>query len=273
MNVTQPMYQKPGLVADGGDDSGVSMSHGRDAKPGGQIEIAIAIHVEDIGPQRLLPDNGGAVGSHRVDTRGLVAGRPAGQPTRSGTRGWAENAGEQIATPKLCHGLDLSSTGKRSREGDLVGIFDIPTHRHAERQTRDPDLVLFEESSQVEGCGLSLHVRVGGQDDLFKPVETLEKPSHPDLVGADSSLWRQRSHEDVIPTMELARSFYGLDVVGLLHYTDLCGIALWVGAKGTGLDVRDGVADRAVKELVFDLEHRRGQDLGISTGDLQQMVS
>jgi len=243
MDVTQPVHEKSALLADGSDHSGVAMTHRGDPEPCGQVQIAIVVHVEDIGAQGLAPDKGVAVGSNRIDTRGLVAGRSTGQSTRSWTRGWTENTGEQIAAPKLGHESDLSPTGKGPGEGDLVGVFDIPTHRHAERQTSDQDLVLFEESCQIKSCSLSFDVRVGGQDDLLDPIETFEKSCHPDLIGADPALWRQRSHQYVIPAMKLARSFDGLDVVGLLDYTNLCGVPLRVGTKTTGLDVCDGVAD------------------------------
>lgn len=78
MDITQPMHQQPALLANGGDDRGVSMPHRRDPEPSRQIQIAIAIHIEDIGAQGLLPDKSVAVGANRVDTWGLVAGRPAG---------------------------------------------------------------------------------------------------------------------------------------------------------------------------------------------------
>jgi hypothetical protein len=77
----------------------------------------------------------------------------------------------------------------------------------------------------------------------------------------------------VIPTTELTRSFDGLDIVRLFHNTDNGLVTLRVSAELARFYIGDGVADRTMKELVLDLEHRRSQGAGVGSGDLQQMMS
>jgi hypothetical protein len=99
MDIRQAVKETTGLVADCGNHRLVSMTHRRDPEPGGQIHEAVAVHIEDIGSECFLPDEGGAVGSEGVDAGGLTLARLAGQSTRSGTGRRAENARSLIAAP------------------------------------------------------------------------------------------------------------------------------------------------------------------------------
>lgn len=188
MDVSQAVNQPAGLLANGCDHRVMSMTDRGDAESCCQVHKAVAIDVEDVGAPCLLPGKRGAVGANRIDSWGLSMSRFARQSTRSGTRRRTENAGGKVAATERGHGSELSPSGERPGEGDLIGVFDVATHRHAESQPGHSDLVLFEESSQVKGCGLTLDIRVGGQDDLFDTVEPTQESSHPDLVGTDSPL-------------------------------------------------------------------------------------
>lgn len=55
------------------------MAHGRDAETGGQVEKAVAIHVENIGAQRLFPNQGVFTRAEGIDPGGLVVAEIATQ--------------------------------------------------------------------------------------------------------------------------------------------------------------------------------------------------
>ena len=57
MNVAHRMQELPGLLADGGDDAGVGVADGGDAEGGGEVNVAVAVGVPDVGAGGALPED------------------------------------------------------------------------------------------------------------------------------------------------------------------------------------------------------------------------
>jgi hypothetical protein len=70
--VAEAVNEPRGLPANRGHDQGVSMAHRGDSEPGCQVEVSVAIHVEHIGAQSLLPDQSIFTQAKGIDTRRLV---------------------------------------------------------------------------------------------------------------------------------------------------------------------------------------------------------
>ena len=54
-----------------------------------------------------------------------------------------------------------------AEQSDLIGVLDVGAYRDAEGQASDLDIQGAEQTGDVHGGGLSLHVGVGGYDDLL----------------------------------------------------------------------------------------------------------
>jgi hypothetical protein len=70
--VAEAVNESRGLPANRGYDKGVSMAHRCDSEPGCQVEVSVAIHVEHIGAQSLLPDQSTFTQAKGIDARRLV---------------------------------------------------------------------------------------------------------------------------------------------------------------------------------------------------------
>ncbi len=79
VNVAEAVKEPRGLLTNRGQNQRVSMTHGRDAETGGQVEKAVAIDVEHIGAQRLFPNKSVFTRSEGVDARGFVVAEIATQ--------------------------------------------------------------------------------------------------------------------------------------------------------------------------------------------------
>ncbi len=107
MDVSQPVQQAARLAADGRHDARVAVADRRHPEAGREIDVAVAVDVEDVGAARLRPEQG------RRDAvrQGVDPGRlPARQPPRQGPRPrpWRRrhDLRRQIATVERRHGLD-----------------------------------------------------------------------------------------------------------------------------------------------------------------------
>src|SRR5258708_7865739 len=72
---------------------------------------------------------------------------------------------------------DVPPALERLADRDLVRVLQLGPDRQAETDARDPQAERLQEARQVDGGGLSLDVRVGGQDDLLdrSVPETLQE--------------------------------------------------------------------------------------------------
>ncbi len=73
------MDQQVELRAYGVDDPRVAMSGGGDAEPGGEVDVDVAVDIEDVGAQRLAPEDGELVGDEG-DVGRLVPAQRRRQP-------------------------------------------------------------------------------------------------------------------------------------------------------------------------------------------------
>ena len=273
MHIREALKKKPRLSPDGSDNCGVAMTDRGHSETRRKIDEAVAVDVENVGAQRFFPDQRCAIRAQGVDTRSFVPGQPARDSAGFGT-GWRVNdSWREVAPTESGHGSELSAPRQGPSEGHLIGVFDIATHRHAERETGNPSSARFEEPGQIEGGSFTLDVGIGRQDDLLDTIEAVEETGDPKLVRADTPLGRESSHQDVVPTMELSCAFYRLNVVRLFDDTDPGRVTLRIGAESTGFNVGDRVTDRAMEELVLDLQNRRREGFGVGPGDLEQVVS
>jgi hypothetical protein len=272
MRVGETMQKPPGLSPDGADYGRVAMSDRSDAETRGEIDIAIAIDILDIRAQGLIPDQRRATGAERIDSWSFVTGKLAGEPTRLGSGRIMQDAGRKVASAETGHGSDLSASRQGPGEGYLVGVLDVATDRHPEGESGYTNLVLLEESGQIEGRSFSFHVRIGGQDDLLDTLEALDEPGNAQLIRTDATLWGKCPHQDVVTAVKLSCALNGLNVVGLFDDTDAARVTLRIAAEVTGLDIGDRVADRTVEKFVLDLENRRGERFRVGPGDLEQVM-
>src|SRR6185295_4624974 len=91
-------------------------------------------------------------------------------------------------------------------------------------------------------------------------------------LGADAAVSGERAQEDVVQAVILARALDRLDVERLLDDAEQLSVALRVGADPARLAGGDRVAQRAVEELLLDLDDRLGKRLRLCRRDLQQVV-
>ena len=95
----------------------------------------------------------------------------------------------------------------------------------------------------------------------------------PDLqiVGTDALQRRQRAHQHVIDTLELARPLDRRDVLRLFDDADEVLVAVRARAVRARVGVGDAVADRAVGDAILQLADRVGQPLGLFARRLQDV--
>src|SRR5450631_4179286 len=105
-------------------------------------------------------------------------------------RGWN---GRRRWTPGQKRLLELAPPGKRACQRRLVREFEVSSHGEALGKPGDADARRFEESLQIERCGLALDVRVGGDNELvYLPVlEALHELADAQLVRAGAVQGRQ----------------------------------------------------------------------------------
>src|SRR5207253_520205 len=82
-----------------------------------------------------------------------------------------------------------------------------------------------------------------------------------EVVRPDALQRRQRAHEHVIRTLEVARFLDRRHVLRLLDDADDGRVAAVAGAEGAGIDVCNVVADRAVRHALFHVAQRVDQTL------------
>ena len=157
-------------------------------------------------------------------------------------------------------------------ERHLVGVLDVAPDRHAERQAGHAQAARLEQPRQVEGRRFAFDVGIGGEHDLGDSLEPGEQAGDRQAVGSDPAMRRQRAEQHVIEAMVLAGALDGRDVEGLLDDADLAAVTLHVGAEAAGIDGGDGVAARAMEELLFHLHDGLGERLCLGGGDLEQVV-
>ena len=97
VDVGETVQQAAGLVAHRGDDARVAVPDGRDPEPGGEVEIAVAVDVEDIASQGLAPQQAGLVTDQGVDPGSLVRRQLARQGARARTGNGGAEPRRQVA--------------------------------------------------------------------------------------------------------------------------------------------------------------------------------
>src|SRR5262249_6247775 len=63
--------------------------------------------------------------------------------------------------------VDVAAAFEGLGEGDLVGVFEVAADGQTTRDAGDAHAERLEELGEVDGRGLALHARVGGEDDLL----------------------------------------------------------------------------------------------------------
>lgn len=92
-DVAEAVQELGRLLGDRCDDPRMAMTDGRGAETGSEVEVAVAVDIEDVRAARRAPDERGLVGAAQsVDSGRLVAG---------------ERAGERGALPPRQRGADL----------------------------------------------------------------------------------------------------------------------------------------------------------------------
>ena len=109
-----------GLGRGGGDHFRVAVADGGDAEPGGQVEEAVAVDVEDVGAEGLVPDQARGVlrrvgrAGEGVDARGLGGGERPGERPGDGSGGRDEDLGRQVAADQAGAGARRATRVGRS---------------------------------------------------------------------------------------------------------------------------------------------------------------
>ena len=73
MDVTESMSKTPNLKANGLDDVWVAMTDGSDPEPRSEVDVAIAIDIENVASTGFLPNKSGAIRIQGVGAGGFVA--------------------------------------------------------------------------------------------------------------------------------------------------------------------------------------------------------
>ncbi len=108
----------------------------------------------------------------------------------------------------------------------------------------------------VVGGGFAFGGWTGGEDDLVDLGEVTgasQQVGNTELLRSDTIHRRERSVEDVIDTVVVARPLDGSDVGWLLEYADQALIACRICAVVAGIDVGDVVADGAEAKVSLEL--------------------
>src|SRR5262249_21462141 len=127
VHVSQGVEEAAGLAADGGDDLGMTVADGGDAESRGEIEVAVAVGVDDVDAARRLPEERRlGAGDDGVDAGGFEAGEAArlGGGARPGRRG--EDARRAIAGGAGSH-ISRRPARERPRVTSSVYSMSPPT--------------------------------------------------------------------------------------------------------------------------------------------------
>ncbi len=160
------------------DDAGMAVADRRDAEAGGEIDVAVAVDVEDVGAARLLPDDRPARRRKSVLTAGASWRASSSDSARDRwPGGGATMRGSRSPRPRSRgHGPQISRrpASERPRVTSSVYSMSPPTGMpKARRVTRDA--ARLEQPREVERRRLALDVGVGGEDHLLDAVEAAEE--------------------------------------------------------------------------------------------------
>src|ERR1700692_2926089 len=138
MDVAQAVKQATGLAADRGDHTRMPVADGGDAEARGEVDVAVAVDVVDIGAARHLPEHGrfgaGAPGDG-VDAGRFEPFEVERQGAGAGPRGRVDDPGELVA------GAHISRRPASERPSVTSSVYSMspPTGMpNARRVTRRP---------------------------------------------------------------------------------------------------------------------------------------
>src|SRR6266508_3512368 len=176
---------------------------------------------------------------------------------------------EAPASDALAH---LAAALERLRQRDFVGILEVATHGQATRDARDAHTQRLEQLGQIDGRGLALNARIGGEDDLFDPLglEPRQQLPHAEVFGADAVQRRERAQQHVIATAELPCPLEREQVIRLLDDAERPGIALGVATDAAGILLGHVEAYRAVDDELLELDEGFGQRRHLGGGTLEE---
>jgi hypothetical protein len=168
---------------------------------------------------------------------------------------------------------DVVTPLERATKGQLVGVFEISTHRKA---ACDPSDLYFQRSDQpreVHRRRFTLEIGIGAKNHFFDIfwLEARQELAYLQLIRADTLYRIQRTVEYVIATLELLGFLDGHDVSGILDNADERRVAPGVVADLAFLTDRDIEAAVAKGDAFF---HRRDgvrQPERVFVRNLQQM--
>ncbi len=144
VHVAQAVKQAAGLAAHRGDHPRMAVAHGGDSEAGGQIDVAVAVDVPDVGAARRLPED------RRFGAKRLVDGVDAGrlearelerEGPRAGAGGRVDDPGELVAGAAAGTRGHISRRPARERPRVTSSVYSMspPTGMpNARRVTRRP---------------------------------------------------------------------------------------------------------------------------------------
>ena len=161
--------------------------------------------------------------------------------------------------------MDALAAFEGSGERDLVGVFEVSSDGQARGEPRDRHAQGHEEADEVGGRGLSLDVRVGGEDDFRDGAvaQPLDELADAKVFGPDPLDGVDGASQDVVAAAEFAGSLDGHDVFGLFDHADHRAEAALVGADGADVGLGDVSADLAEPHALLDFEQGVGERLNL----------
>src|SRR5579859_311439 len=161
--------------------------------------------------------------------------------------------------------LQLSSAFHGLQHGYLVGIFDIAAGWYARSDSCHLNAGPLQQSCEMDGRGLALDGRVGGDDDLIQAaaLNPFQQRRYAQLFRPHSVQWRNGSMKNVIDAVIKPGFFNGSDIGGLFHHADQSLIAGGAGAVTAWINIRDIAAYRTKMKFFFKIADGRRQGVSI----------
>src|SRR5208337_2314857 len=126
-----------------------------------------------------------------------------------------------------CGRLNVAAALHGLQHGDFVGVLEVRSNRDSHGDARDADAERLDQLREIDGCGFTFRGRVRRHDDFLDraTLEALDEAPDLQLVRTDALQGRERTAENMIETVELARFFDGLNICRLFDDADDAFIA------------------------------------------------
>ena len=169
--------------------------------------------------------------------------------------------------------LHLMPIRKRLVHSHFIGVFQVRPNRHAHRDSCHSNPQRLEQPRKIIRRSFAFSVWVRSQYDLFDFAlpKAFEQALDLQIIRSDSTYWRQRSVQDVIETLVVARLLNRHQIVRFFDYEQHAAVALRAGAVPARVYIGDIVAGRAEDNFVFDFGDGGDQSLRFFAIDFENV--